>query len=106
MDRVHKQTNVAFLEDRRVAHVRNFMYIRKSKKTLLNLREIRTRAHDAPVFMVPIPRCEAFKRSICYNGSVEWNGRSVDLRNTNSYLLFKQKQKMCMLKPLGLIQNA
>ena len=49
VDRVHKQSNVLFLKDRRVAHVRNFMYIRKRRRDLLNTREIRTRAHDGPI---------------------------------------------------------
>ena len=39
----------------------NFMYIRKKDKALLNNREIRTRAHDAPLCKVVMPRCEAFK---------------------------------------------
>ena len=105
VDRVHKQTNVPFLKDRRVAYVNNFMYIRKKNKSLLNTREIRTRAHDAPLFTVPIPRCEAFKRSVCYSGSVGWNGLNANLRNTGNYLSFKQKQKDCMLQPLKLINQ-
>ena len=105
VDRVHKQTNVPFLKDRRVAHVNNFMYIRKKNKSLLNTREIRTRAHDAPLFTVPIPRCEAFKRSVCYSGSVWWNGLNANLRYNGNYLSFKQKQKDCMLQPLKLINQ-
>ena len=46
-DAIHKIANVPFLKDRRAAHVLNFMYSRKSKKELLNTREIRTWAHDA-----------------------------------------------------------
>ena len=61
-DGSHKLANVPFLKDRRAAHVNNFMYIRKKDKALLNNREIRTRAHDAPLFKVVMPRCEAFKR--------------------------------------------
>ena len=56
-DRAHKLSNVPFLKDRRDAHVCNFMYKRKNKVGLLNKREIRTRAHDAPLFYVPVPRC-------------------------------------------------
>ena len=52
MDAVHKLANVPFLKDRRRAHVMNFMYGRKSNVHLLNRREIRTRAHDAPLFNV------------------------------------------------------
>ena len=70
---IHKLTNVPFLKDRREAHVLNFMYTRKGDVSLLNDREIRTRAHNAPLFEVKIPRCEAFKRSVGYFGAVSWN---------------------------------
>ena len=69
-EHLHKVMNVPFLRDRRRAHVRNVMYIRSSRKELLNNREIRTRAHDAPLSNVTIPRYEAFKRSVGYFGSV------------------------------------
>ena len=66
---LHKSTNVPFLKDRRRAHVRNLLYTRLGKKELINTREIRTRAHDAVLFNVSIPRCEAYKRSVGYFGS-------------------------------------
>ena len=67
-DKVHKQASVPLLVDGRKAHVLNFMYLRKKKVHLLNNREIRTRAHDAPLFNICIPRCEAYKRSVSYAG--------------------------------------
>ena len=73
------------------------MYIRQSRRELLNVREIRTRAHDAPLFNVPIPRCEAFKRSVIYSGSIEWNSLNPEIRNTKLYLPFKFLQKKEML---------
>ena len=51
IERVHKNAKVPFLKDRRKVHVLNFMYIRKSRPELMNLREIRTRAHDAHCLM-------------------------------------------------------
>ena len=104
-DAVHKSSSVPFLVDRRKAHVLNFMYKRQTRKDLLNVREIRTRAHDAPLFNVTVPRCETFKRSIGYFGSVAWNSLPPALRNTNSYLAFKYLQKKSMLEPLSLIPN-
>ena len=80
------------------------MFIRKAKKHLLNNREIRTRAHDAPLFLVDIPRCEAFKRSVGYHGALEWNKLDPTTHNTDSFLLFKFNRKKEMLKPLYLIQ--
>ena len=103
-DILHKSTNVPFLKDRRKAHVRNFMYTRLTHKDLINTREIRTRAHDAPLFNVSIPRCEAYKRSVGYFGSVEWNNLPPATRNINPYLAFKYLQKKTMLDPLTLIQ--
>ena len=102
-DKAHKLALTPFLEDRRVAHVHNFMFIRKDKQHLLNRREIRTRAHDAPLFNIKIPRCEAFKRSIGYFGSDMWNDLSPEIRNTDCFLVFKYLQKKKMLKPLDLI---
>ena len=102
-DKAHKKAGVPFLCDRRRAHVLNFMYLRKKNVHLLNTREIRTRAHDAPLFNVPIPRCEAFKRSVCYSGSVEWNSLTVESRNTQPFLAFKFAQKKSMLQPLEVI---
>ena len=103
-NRAHKLSNVPFLKDRREAHVCNFMYKRKSKPGLLNRREIRTRAHDAPLFIVPIPRCEAFKRSVIYHGSYTWNNLGVKVRNSKNYLSFKNIQKQSMFLPLKAIQ--
>ena len=97
---IHKLTGVPFLKDRRRTHLLNFMYIRKNKPGMLNVREIRTKAHDAPLFNVTIPRCEAFKRSVSYSGAIEWNNLSVDHRNIDLYLPFKYHIKKEMLKPL------
>ena len=101
---VHKLANVPFLKDRREAHVLNFMYTRKSKVHLPNNREIRTRAHDAPLFVIPIPRCEAYKRSVKFFGATSWNGLPPATRNKDSYLDFKYTQKLKMLLPLARIQ--
>ena len=103
-DRAHKLSNVPFLKDRRKAHVLNFMYNRKSRPELMNVREIRTRAHNAPMFNVTVPRCEAFKRSVGYSGSVDWNNLPPNLRNTDGYLAFKAHTKKEMLRPLSAIQ--
>ena len=100
-NRLHRETKVPLLRKRRKAHTLNFMYKRKeNRRELLNNREIRTRAHDAPTFNIAIPRCEAFKRSVGYHGSEEWNSLPPDIRNIESYQKFKERQKRDML--LGL----
>ena len=65
---LHTITKMPMLEDRRAAHVivNNFMYSRLGKKELLDEHNIRTRAHDALLFKVAIPKNEAFKRSVQY----------------------------------------
>ena len=77
----------------------NFMYKRQTKIELLDVRDIRTRQHDAPLFMVPFPNKELYKRSIQYAaaGSVLWNNLPATTRATDNYLVFKtlQKRKMC-----------
>ena len=100
-NRLHNMSNVPFLDDRRSAHTLNFMYKRKSRQSLMNVAEIGTRAHDAPLFTVRVPRCEAFKRSVGYFGAVAWNDLPPNIRNTGSYLAFKRVQKQCMLQPLA-----
>ena len=102
-DQLHKNLSISFLADRRKAHVLNFMYSRVSRPELLNRREIRTRAHDAPLFNVTIPRCEGFKRSIGYFGSTEWNELQPSTRNIDPFLAFKYHNKKEMFKPLDLI---
>ena len=75
------------------------MYKRKDRRELLNVR-----AHDAPLFIVPIPRCEAFKRGIGFVGATEWNNQSPATCNTETYLAFKALQKKSMLQPLDCMQ--
>ena len=102
-DQLHKNLSIPFLADRRKAHVLNFMYSRMSRPELLNTREIRTRAHDAPLFNVTIPRCEGFKQSIGYFGSTEWNELQPSTHNIDPFLAFKYHNKKEMFKPLELI---
>ena len=61
-DEVHTLAKCVRLENRRKAHVCKFMYLRQSRRELMNDREIHTRLHDAPVFKVAGPNKEAFKR--------------------------------------------
>ena len=93
---------MARLADRRVAHLRNYMYKRSQEESYLDKREVNTRERDANVFKVFIPKGEAYKRSVLYKGAVEWNNLEVETRNINSYLAFKNKQKNWMI---GTIYN-
>ena len=103
-DRTQKLASVPFQSDRHKAHTLNFMYLRKDKKNLLNKNEIRTRAHDAPLFNITIPRCEAYEHSVSYSGGTEWNNLDPAIRNTDSYLAFKYLQKTNRHLPLSRIE--
>ena len=92
-DHIHTYTKVAKLSNRRKAHLRNFMFLRKKAPYLLKPGDAATRARDAPLFRTMIPKCEAYKRSVLYNGAIEWNGLSVDLRNVDLLLPFKFHRK-------------
>ena len=95
---LHAETRVPRLHKRRRAHVNNFMYGRLCRPALLDTRDIRTRAHDARLFRVAVPKIEAYKRSVVYAGSVQWNSLSAEIRSTNNFDLFKAKQKSVMLE--------
>ena len=94
---LHSITKMPMLKTRREAHLNNFMYGRLKHVSLLDTREIRTRAHDAPLFKVTVPRVESYKRAIKYTGSLQWNNLPADIRNIKDSKLFKAKQKNLML---------
>ena len=96
----YKTSHVPFLKDRRQVHKLNFMYKRLLCTELLNTREIQTRAQDAPLFNVIVPRGEALKRSVGYSGSVLWNELSPNINNTASYLEFRNIKIKAMFQPL------
>ena len=98
---LHENTKVPLLSKRRIAHVNNFMYCRLGNPSLIDSRDIRTRAHDAQLFKVTIPSLEAYKRSIVYAGSLQWNNLPADTRNIKNFDLFKSRQRTCMLENLG-----
>ena len=70
---------------RREAHVNNFMYNRLKRKALVDDRNSGTRAHDAPMFKVSIPKNEAYKRSSSYAGAVQWNKLPSACRNIDNF---------------------
>ena len=96
-DALHAITKVPKLEVRRTAHINNFMQGRLKCTSLLDNREIRTRAHDAPLFKVEVPRVESYKIAVRYAGSLQWNNLPANVRNIENSKLFKSKQKAAML---------
>ena len=96
-DALHSITKMPKLEKRRVAHMNNFIHGRL-KNSFVDEREIRTRAHDAPLYTVSVPKIEAYKRAVIYKGSCGWNSLPADLRDIKDQTLFKSKQRAIMLE--------
>ena len=93
---LHEITKMPKLSQRRMAHVNNFMYSRLGNESLVDKRDIRTRAHDAPLFKIEIPTVEAYKRSIQYAGALQWNSLNKEIRGIDNFQNFKAKQKSTM----------
>ena len=90
---LHRITKCPMLRSRRSAHANNFMFGRRNRQDLIDSRNINTRAHDALLFRVKIPKNEAYKRSVEYAGAVRWNALPVSTRQINNYCEFKRLQK-------------
>ena len=93
---LHSVTKVPMLAARRTAHVNNFMYNRLSNRCLVDERDIRTRAHDAPLFKVDVPNLTTFTRAVKYSGAVQWNNLPADIRGIDNPETFKARQKGIM----------
>ena len=90
--------NISNLSNRRMVHLRNFMFNRKHLcKPVVIEEEYCTRSKDGPIFNIEKPNCEAYKRSICYSGCKEWNNVDPDIRNLNNIFEFKRHQKSWLL---------
>ena len=76
------------------------MFKMKTNVNHLNMRDIRTRLHDAPVFELIIPTCEKYKNNVFYNGAVLWNNLTTETRNIETYEKFKFQQKRWALNQL------
>ena len=94
---LHSETKTAMLGKRREAHANNFMFNKLTDLTWTDNRAIRTRAHDAPLFRIKIPKVETYKRSIEYYRAVNWNKLPVATRNIKGLHAFKNIQRTTML---------
>ena len=93
-----RDAKVAKLNDRREAHLLNYMYKKKDCIELLDIKKVNTRARAAPLFKTIIPKCEKYKHSVFYYGAIKWNSLPVKTRNIGTYNSFKSLQKKNMLK--------
>ena len=99
-DMLHQPSQIPKLDIRRKTHLLNFMYKNKNNTLLLNNRNIPTRLHDAPVFKTIKPTCEKYKANVYYKGALLWNGLPVCIRNTETYMIFKENKKKWALSQL------
>ena len=90
---IHQQAKISKLNARREAHLRQFMFKQQGNMSIVNQRDVRTRAHDAILFTTLIPKNEKYRRSVFYRGANTWNNLSVDLRNMENFEAFKLAQK-------------
>ena len=97
---LHSVTKVPKLKSRRIAHVNNFMYSRLSKFELVDKRDIRTRAHAAPLFKVKTPNLTTFMRSVGYAGATQWNSLPQGARNLGHLASFKARQKKELIESI------
>ena len=97
---IHPHTKSSKLEKRRKVHLKNFMFQKKLDRTLFDVANAHTRARDAPLFKVKIPKIEAYKRSTLYNGAIEWNSLSVDVRNVDLLLPLKFLQRRWLMNTI------
>ena len=98
---LHVVAKVPLLQARREAHINNFMFGRLSRRNLVDGRDICTRLHDAPLFLVKVPNLEVYKRSIEYSGAIQWNGLPPDIRGIQNAAMFKSTQKSNLMKTVG-----
>ena len=68
------------------------MYSQLRKDHLLDRRAIGTRAHDAPLFKIKVPKVEAYKRAVEYAGGNQWNNLPADTRKIANQYEFKDRQ--------------
>ena len=97
VDDMHIEANICKLQIRRTQHVYNLMFKQKSNKQLVDVRNIRTRAHDAILYNTNMPKCEKFKNNIFYYGARLWNQLPVIERRIELYTKFKNVQKSKVL---------
>ena len=99
-NQTHCMSRIPLLEHRRYTHVNNFMYTPLSRPELLDVKQICTRARDAPLFKLAKPRVEAYKRSVRYSGALQWNLLRPETRNVNKLLTLKLLQKKWLMSTI------
>ena len=66
-------------------HLNLFINKPKTNVLLLDNCDVRTRAHDVPLFKTVKPSNEKYKRNVYYKGALSWNSLTIVERNQNDY---------------------
>ena len=99
---LHQLCNINKLKDRRHLHLSLYMYKQQDNLDIVNTRDVRTRAHDALLFITVKPNNEKYKRNVYYKGALTWNNLPVNERNIDNYEKFKNVQKKKLLALLDI----
>ena len=86
---IHQQAKLNLLEDRRNAHLLNFMYKRSQNPQYKDIRELPLRQLDAPSIIAPNYVKTSSQLHIDYRGASAWNSLPVELRCITTYNNFK-----------------
>ena len=97
---LHVQTGVPLLENRRRAHLLNFMYKRKNNINYLANQGRNTRLFEGAVLNTVVAKRKAAERSIYIKGAAAWNALPASIRNLPSYQIFKYHQKSWLRETL------
>ena len=74
------------LSERRTAHINNFMFRSLGKPALVDCKKVK------------VPKCDAYKRSVEYAGSLQWNSLPIQIRNLITMKLSKRcREENCSL---------
>ena len=90
---LHQLCKISLLKERRILHLNLFMFKQRDNRHIVNNRNLRTRAHDAVLFITNKPNNEKYKRNIYYKGALSWNSLPATERNVVIYNNFKTQQK-------------
>ena len=89
VNQLHIDAHLLPLKFRRKISTIKLMFDMKDNDELRDNSRLFTRLHDFITLVVPFPRTERFKRSICYVGPKHWNELPGYLKSINDRVEFK-----------------
>ena len=100
---MHNTCNINKLEQRREAHLLNFVYKRAHDDQYVRGGNRELRRYDAPILKEIKSNNKSFEMSILFQGAIAWNRQPVNERSTATHKLFKkmQKRKLNTFFPYG-----